>query len=68
MIFYDVPFDGHTLVDIFSVVFAVAGSYLASVRNLERRITALEKAVAILLDRDRRGRIDDIPYQGKEDI
>lgn len=56
--------DTHTLVDIASLVVAVAGSYLASVRGLEQRITKLERTVAVLIDRDRRKRLED--YASKE--
>lgn len=56
--------DYRSLVDVVSLVVAVVGAYLASVRRLETRIAAMEVKIAILLDRDRRRRLAD--YQTEE--
>jgi hypothetical protein len=51
--------DTHTLVDIITLVIAVLGGYLGAARGVDSRLAALETKIAVILDRDRRRRLED---------
>lgn len=51
--------DTRLLVDVGTIVLAVYSGYLSTMRKIERRLTALEVKIELILTKDRRRRLAD---------
>lgn len=59
--------DVSKLIDIAALVLAVYSGYLSAMARLDKRLRAIEKQVAVILDRDRRRRLEDYQLEEREE-